>query len=195
MLPFFYQTCPSSLPPGSHRLFWGYMPTVEPITGEGRRLCRTVSPFPDVWAAQGSRRHLNKTDSFGKGGGGHFIYRIFHSLFLCLEEVDNGVAKTFPPKFCTVWLDGNRLIQGSRGRCRLETQAITTLWIKSKLVLRAQGGAPVLAKLLLLSKRERGGGDSGSSFSCFGPWPSLLEKCELFWRAHLISTCFFFSFT
>lgn len=160
-LPFFYLTCPSSLPPGSHRLFVGVYAHCWTSYWRGKEIMQNGQPLPrrclgclGEWKAS-----EQNWDSFGKGGGGHFIYCLFHSLLLCLEEVDNGVAKTFPPKFCTVWLDGNRLIQGSRGRCRLETQAITTLWIKSKLVLtspRTSSCVGVAAAAEQEGKRRRG---------------------------------------
>jgi hypothetical protein len=61
------------------------MPTVEPVTEEGRRLCRTVSPFPGgIWAAWGSGRHLNKTEiPLGREEGDiSFIVYFIHCSFV-----------------------------------------------------------------------------------------------------------------
>lgn len=107
--------------------------------------------------------------SFGKREGGKCC--IFHLWFPCLEAIDNGVDKTFSPKFCTDRSDGYKLVQDSKDGCRLETQAVPVLWIKSNLCSQARRGAPVLVQPQLLRKRERGGGDAGSSFSCFNPFP------------------------
>ena len=140
--------------------FGGICPLLNQLLEREGDYAEQSAPSQKVYGQlRGGQASEQNWDSFGKGGGGHLIYYVFHSLFLCLEEIDNGVAKTFPPKFCTVWLDGNRLIQSSRGRCRLETQAITTLWIKSKLVLtssRRSSCVGIAAAAEQERKRRRG---------------------------------------
>lgn len=90
-----------------------YIPIVEPITSEGMRLCRIIRPVAEWSVVSFSHKACGCLEewqvseqnrgSFGNEGGKRCILPL---LFLCLEAVDNGVAKTFSPKCYTVWADG-----------------------------------------------------------------------------------------